>query len=449
MANPPDFKDLERQKSAKSLEFASFNKLQAQGVGSKVGAGSPPPPPPSPSISPTRTPTPSVTRTQTSTPTLTPLQYFVGGVGTSEEYGVIYTSNTSSGIYFESNVAIILPGIMTIYYNGVETARVVFDLSRVQSNQVFAFTANLFDPSSPRFYRPFIDGDVFITGGPGPSHTPTPTISVTPTNTPSVTFTNTPLETPPAATPAVTPTLTPTPSLTPNETPTHTPTNTGTPAVTPTITCSFTPQPTLVTETPTLTLTPTKTPNFTGTQTPTPTFTPTPNPTFPFETPTITPSCTVDITHTPTISITPSHTPTETITETPTPTETPTITPTITTGLPTFTYVLSGAFDVSESVEMTSQDSERFLFTTSGNGGTVPVQMKIYNGNLSAPITPTNATGFALQAIIHYTSDSPVENTLFAFKFSPTGPKYYQHFTSTFPTNSGFIFPGDELFVSS
>jgi len=147
---------------------------------------------------------------------------------------------------------------------------------------------------------PFLSNYICSYVVPGP--TPTPTNTVTPSETP----TNTP-------TPTVTPTNTITPTVTPTNTVTRT--NTPTPTVTPTVTPTNTITPTVTptnTRTPTVTPTNTVTPSETPTNTPTPTVTPTNT-----ITPTVTPTNTV----TPTVTKTPTHTPRITSTPTPSPTK--------------------------------------------------------------------------------------------------------------------------------
>jgi len=92
-------------------------------------------------------------------------------------------------------------------------------------------------------------------------------------------------------------------------------------------------------------------------------------------------------------------------------------------------------------------NNEVFLFNFSG-AGTVAASMNIYDGTIPAPITSGNQTGFKETARVDYQSDAPIEGTLFGFRFSPTGPTYYQIVTSIFPTNSGYVFPRDALFVT-
>jgi len=76
MATPPDFKNLEKNIKAKSLDFTSIKARSARGAANNVGNLPRPTPTntPTPSITPTITPTASVTPTYTPTvtPTLTP-----------------------------------------------------------------------------------------------------------------------------------------------------------------------------------------------------------------------------------------------------------------------------------------------------------------------------------------------------------------------------------------
>ena len=62
MANPPDFRDLDRQKNNKALQFASFDEKLKTGKGSRVGYGQPPFPSstPTPTISPSPSETPII-----------------------------------------------------------------------------------------------------------------------------------------------------------------------------------------------------------------------------------------------------------------------------------------------------------------------------------------------------------------------------------------------------
>jgi len=76
MANPPDFRALERNTKSKALDFSSFKSISSRGAAGNVGNLPRPTPTntPTPSITPTITPTPSVTPTYTptTTPTVTP-----------------------------------------------------------------------------------------------------------------------------------------------------------------------------------------------------------------------------------------------------------------------------------------------------------------------------------------------------------------------------------------
>jgi hypothetical protein len=269
MANPPDFRDLDRQKTNKSLEFASFKKKVVEGVGSRVGSGKPPVPPPTPSVSQSR-PAPSPTPTTTITASPAVLSNFLTGPGSQSGNGILFTALHDEKIYFNNNIVSLVPASMDIYYNGEAVATCTFDTSRVGTP--FKFVVN-----NNNFYGNFVDGSVYFTGGPQatPSNTPPP--SVTPTNTITPSPTETPAPTLPG--PSPTPSITITPTIT--NTPEPTPTPETTPTVTPSITPSNTPPPS---RTPTISVTPTKTPTMTigASPTPTPTHTVTPSITLPY-----------------------------------------------------------------------------------------------------------------------------------------------------------------------
>lgn len=309
MANPPDFRDLNRSKNSKALDFASFKSRVSKGLGSNVGGGNLPIPPASPtptntppaSPTPTNTPvtpTPTETPVETPTPTNTPsasigssptptpsitstpaaLPFSLQGP-TSSGYGVFFIAlYNSSAIYFgeESPDPAEVPVSMDIFINGTDVASITIDSSRI--GQPFKFVLDSSNPGSQPFYGNFTAGQVnFTTGTPLPTPSITPSITVSPTITNTPTVTETPQETPPAPTPNPTPTLTPSISLTPSITPT----------ITPSITVSSTPQETptpVATRTPTISITPTNTPSMTvgASPTPTPSVTPTLTPSLPF-----------------------------------------------------------------------------------------------------------------------------------------------------------------------
>jgi len=286
MANPPDFRDLNRQKNSKALQFASIDEKLRKGVGSRVGSGQPPAPPasPTPTISLTPSNSPSLTPSTTPpvpspTPTNTPavLPNVLFGPGSSASNGVYFISLNNEAIFFNGTIEQIVPVSMDIYYNDQVVASVTFDSERVGTP--FKFVLDYNNPGQNYFYGNFIAGAIYFTGGPLPTPSITPSISITPSPTPTPTVTETPLETPPAPTPEATPTPTPGPTGTPFETPTLTP------SITVSSSIPATPTPTS-SRTPTVSLTPTNTPTMTDGASPTPTPSPTPSvtPTLPYVT---------------------------------------------------------------------------------------------------------------------------------------------------------------------
>lgn len=174
MPLPPDFRDLEREKTSKALEFASFKNIASKGISSYVGAGKPPVTPtnsPTPTETPTLTPTitPSVTETPTLTPTVTPTLTPTISLTpsitpttslppiplTNEIIGVLDETVVSNGIqftlqttgyintgnlYFNDDVFLEFPAAMDIYLDGFFVAAVVFDSTRLGTP--FAFSVD-------------------------------------------------------------------------------------------------------------------------------------------------------------------------------------------------------------------------------------------------------------------------------------------------------------------
>lgn len=299
MANPPDFRDLNRQKTNKSLDFASFKSKILTGAGSRIGSGRPPEPSQTPSITPSNTlvpvsPTPSSTQlaptatptpstsfgaSPTPTPSVTPspanLPYLLQGPGSNSNYGVLWTSLSNEGFYFDGDIQNITPASMVINYNGEPRATASFSSERLGTP--FKFVVDATDPNSPSFYGVFTNGVVSFTGSPLPTPSNTPSISHSPTPTPTPTVTETPYETPPPPTPQPTPTSTPVATGTPVATPTVTPSITVSKSIDPTPTPSST-------RTPTISITPSVTPTMTNgaSPTPTPTNTPSVTPALPY-----------------------------------------------------------------------------------------------------------------------------------------------------------------------
>lgn len=177
MALPPDFRDLEREKTSKALEFASFKNIASKGISSYVGAGKPPVTPtnsPTPTETPTLTPTitPSVTETPTLTPTVTPtltptisltpsitpttslppvpLTTEITGVldetvnSNGVQFTLLTTGYINSGyLYFNDNVFLEFPTAMDLYLDGFHVASIVFDGTRIGTPFAFSVDQNV------------------------------------------------------------------------------------------------------------------------------------------------------------------------------------------------------------------------------------------------------------------------------------------------------------------
>jgi hypothetical protein len=189
MPLPPSFKDLERQKTSKALDFASYKNIASKGSSSYIGNKPPVTPSITPSVTetPTETPTmtPTVTLTPTETPTVTPtitptisitpsitpttslppipLNNTLTGV--LDEYvidnGVQFKLNTTGYIStgylsFNDDIFPEAPSVLTIFLDGFRVADVVFDASRIGTPFSFSVDNYYF------FYENFNYGNVYF-----------------------------------------------------------------------------------------------------------------------------------------------------------------------------------------------------------------------------------------------------------------------------------------------